>query len=165
MPGAGLAEAVLHDRGPRQQGLAMLGLAVQDPQRVDYQAAPAVVAPALLRGQIELQLGLEVRGALGAAQGVDQQAHLREPQFGQEVHQHQDDLGVQFRGVAPQGLAVDLMKLAIAPFLGPFVAEHGAHEVNLFSPRPGASIRFPGRPGAPGRWPPASGSGNPRFGR
>jgi len=64
----------------------------------------------------------------------------------QNIEQEQDDFGVQLRGLHPIGLAVDLVKLAVAPLLGPFVAEHGPQGVELLDPAALVQAVFQDRP-------------------
>ena len=134
MPGAVLTKAVFHNRGPRQQGLAILGLAVQDPERVGLQAAPAVITPAFLFTQIKLQLGLKIAGALGQPRELMTRRRSGRPNFPRRSRSRRMTSASNSGASLPEGLAVYLVELAVTPLLGPFVLEHGAHERVLFDP-------------------------------
>ena len=71
------------------------------------------------------------RTAVGAAEGIDLQGRLGEPELGEEMAEHGQHLGVD-RGARDAGdLGADLVELAVAPLLRPLVAEHRPHVVEL----------------------------------
>jgi hypothetical protein len=50
------------------------------------------------------------------------QAGNRKPP--EKGHAHVNELGVHVRGIHPEDLGVDLVKLAVSPLLGPLFSEH-----------------------------------------
>ena len=104
-------------------------LAVEDTQRVGVPAAPAVLAQTRAD---PLQVGdqplLERRPAHRAAERVELQAD-RQAEFVQEHLPHGDEFGVDPWFDRTDDLRVQLVELAEATFLRPFVAEHGADGV------------------------------------
>ena len=83
------------------------------------------------------QPGLELRQVRGAAAGVTDGVELElglhaEP--GEVVVEERDLLGVDGRLGDPEGLAADLVELAVAPLLRPLAPEHRAHVEPLLRP-------------------------------
>jgi hypothetical protein len=103
-------------------------LGVEDPQRVEVEAAPRVIVE---HRSVGLEVGDE-RGAvrtplLGLAQAVQLQADIAvfdEPEVAPQRPAHQDQFGIDIRSGEAEGLGPDLVKLPIAPLLRPLVTEH-----------------------------------------
>ncbi len=130
MVGAAAAQMVEHRGGGNGCLLAGRDLAVQNPQRIGLRTTLTVaaqVAKAIL--QI-IDQGLAIgRPAFLAAQRVDVQFDVVDTDGAEIVTQHGQDLGIDFWIVDPDSFNADLMKLAVASLLGPFVAKHGAQVV------------------------------------
>ena len=126
------AEVIQHRRRTGRGLDAARHLAVQCPQRVGGQSAPAVLTERIDPLFEKCYQGCAVsRAALGAAQGIDLQLRFVQPDLAKELHQHVQYLGIGQRVVHAGDLGADLVKLAVAPLLGALVAEHGAQVVQL----------------------------------
>ena len=146
------AEVVQHRRRTGRGRDAARHLAVQCPQRVGGQSAPAVLAERIdTLFEKRYQGGAIGRTALGAAQGVDLQLRLVQPDLAEELHQHVQHLGIGQRVVHTGDLGADLVKLAVAPLLGALVAEHGAQVVHLCHRVLGIELVLDEGPHDPGR--------------
>ena len=116
-------------------GFAAAGhLAVQNAQGVGLPPPQAVRAQALLaRGQ-EIQKGAAEIGPAGrAAQGIDMGLGVGDAQPFQQFHQHDDQLDIGIGRAHPEYLGVDLVKLPIAPLLGPLATKHRPDGVVLLN--------------------------------
>ncbi len=131
-------ERVPEQRRARDQpGVA---LAVEQPERVGVQAAPAVVAQRRLqRGVVLDQRGAVSGPILGAAQRVDLEMDAGDTERLEEAPRDLHDLGVQRRRALTDALDADLGELMLPSRLGPFGTEERARR----------SARAPGAP--PGR--------------
>ena len=78
------------------------------------------------------------RRAVGAAlvglpQAVQFQPHVLQPQFRPQRMRQQNDLGIGFRAGKAQRLGTDLVELAVAAALWPFMPEHRPHVVQALA--------------------------------
>ena len=107
-------------------------LAVQRPERVGHISASAVVAQGIQPVVKELPQFLPVsRPAFVAAERVDLQTRFSQAQLREKMAQHGEYLGVNLRIRDTCHFDPDLVELAIAPFLGPFVPEHGPQVIEF----------------------------------
>jgi len=152
MRGAFRAQVVGDARGVGRELLALGDLAVEHPQRVGELAAHAVLAQLFLVHALqELPQDVEEHGpAFGAAQGVELHRELGEPQGREVLAQHEENFGVESGLGGAHRLHVDLVELAHAALLRPFIAEHGAVGENFGQPVVGAFV-LDERPHDPGR--------------
>src|SRR5512145_148899 len=131
---AALAEPLEEARSLLEDRLAGRHLAVEHPERVALDPLIAVAAE-LTSAPAEpaLQL-LQVGGAAGGVtDGVELQLGLHaEP--GEEVLEERDLLGVDGRLGDAEGLAADLVELAVAPLLRPLPPEHRPQVEPLLRP-------------------------------
>ena len=125
MTPTGLAEVVDEARRPGEHGAAALDLAVEGTQRVRLGALAALAAEGVGVAGEEVPQKFHVGGpALGVAHAVHGQREVADLELVVDLTQHGDDLGVDQRVVGAEGLGAELVVLAIAPCLRPFVAEH-----------------------------------------
>ena len=158
--GALRAQVVGDLRGVGRELLALGHLAVEDAQRVGELSAHAVLAQLFLVHPLkEFPQDVEKDRTAGrTTQGVELHGELGEPQFGQVVAQHEQDLGVEQRLGRSHRLHVDLVELAHAAFLGPFVPEHGPVG-EIFGQAVVGALFLDQRPHDPGRGLGAQGQG------
>jgi len=128
MFGAFRAQMVGDARRVGRELLALGHLAVEHAQRVGELAAHAVLAELLLVHALEeFPQGVEIGGPAGwAAQRIEFDGQVGQPQRREVLAQHEQQLGVQQGIGRAHGFDVDLVELAHAALLRPFVAEHGA---------------------------------------
>ena len=69
----------------------------------------------------------------GLAQAVDLQLYAANAQFFPQRVSHQDEFGIQLGAAKAQRLGAHLVELAVAPALGPLVAEHGAKVIQALA--------------------------------
>jgi len=77
------------------------------------------------------QLFAIIRATHGAPQGIELQIKIPQPDLIREMIQHRQGLRIDGGVVNADCLHADLVKLTIAPLLGPFVTEHGAQVEKL----------------------------------
>ena len=108
--------------------------AVEQAQGVQVQAAARL-------GVERIGVGLKVGDECGAvqialfglAQAVDLQLYAANAQFFPQRVSHQDEFGIQLGAAKAQRLGAHLVELAVAPALGPLVAEHGAKVIQALA--------------------------------
>ena len=123
----GLTEEIHQFRRALDEFLHVRILAVEDAQRIGMQAALGIGIQRLAMPlEISDQLGAVALPLLRAAQRVDFQPDAGERQLVPESRTHDDLLGIDIRPGIAESLDTELVKLAVAPFLRPFVAEHRA---------------------------------------
>ncbi len=124
MDPAGLTEMSGQGRRLFGGGLALLPLAVQDPQRVELEfGAVLVTEPVGPLGQVDPEQ-FDIGRATGLIpHGVDLERDPAEAEGPVELDGQGDHLDVHFRVFHPERLQPELVVLAVAPGLGPLVAE------------------------------------------
>ncbi len=124
------AQRGLHQRRIGEQADALLDLAVEHAQRVLLGAAPAVLAhPGDSRPQPGGQRLAVGRAAGGIADGAQLQLDRFDPEPLQQPPDHVDRFRFDQRFLAAEHLDADLVELALASLLRPFVAKHRADVV------------------------------------
>ena len=119
-------------RGIRGGGPALLGLAIEDPERVLQ--VPGPVGRAQLVGPLGEEGAQErdvARTADTVAHGVEAQRHPAQAEAGEEVVGQGHHLDVEVGIGRPEGLHPELMVLAVAAVLGVLVAERRRHVPGL----------------------------------
>jgi hypothetical protein len=112
--------------------LAGFHLAVEDSKGIALQPPLAIFAQ--LKGFASeelLQFFPIPRPAFPASQGIELEFQLFEAYLFQELDKHGDDFSIDHGIPNTEDFRVDLVELTVSAFLGPFVPEHGSHEVEL----------------------------------
>ena len=125
---AGLVQVVVEQRRGRDNAAIALVLGVQDAQRIARQPVAALFGQRIAMGaEVINERRAIAPAAIRVAQRVEFQGRAVEhAERLQDLGAEGDDFNVTQRLANTQQLDVDLVELALAPFLGPFVAEHGA---------------------------------------
>ena len=106
--------------------LILLGLAVQQAEGVLFQSLAAGGAELLpVGGEIGLQSLAVFLSALGAADGVQVEHHVFQPQPFDYIVSQRDDIGIRRRRSRAQHLAAELVELSEPALLSLFMAEAG----------------------------------------
>ena len=130
---------------------AGIPLAVEEPERVHPQAAPAVLAEPVLERGVVLDQGDPVAEAIvEVPEGVDLEAQPGDAEGLIEAPGDLDDLGVQGRGALPDRLDAELPELVVAAGLGPRVAKHRPRVVHPDRPARLLQVGGEDRPQHPG---------------
>ncbi len=127
MSPAVIAERVRDLRRVGHELLVRIDLAVEDAQRCPLEAVLAILAELTeMRPEIILQHLAVARTAVRAANGVEAQLEVFQPQRTEQVQGQHDDLGIDCRILLAQGLDAELVEFTHASGLWTVIAEHGA---------------------------------------
>ena len=138
-----VAEIIRDQRYAHLHHLFAVFLAVEDAERVLFQAFVAVVAELVPFVGKEIEELLAIDGtALRAADGVEVQDQIIEAQFPEELEGHGNDFRIDSRVLGADFFDAELGELAVTASLGAVMTEHGAHVVELVDLRVAVELVF-----------------------
>jgi hypothetical protein len=126
------ANEIDHSRGIGYGLLAAFHFAVQDPERIGLKS-PLTIFAELKRFFLKklFEFFPVSRPTLSATERIDLELKRLKSYLPQEMHEHDNDFGIDHGVIHPEDLCVDLIKLTVATFLRSLISEHRSHKVDF----------------------------------